>query len=335
MRRKRRNCRPVRSSLDGFVTNIARAAAPVELPDAAPGQILFRMTPPGWQPYLQLARLDRPIGWWLLVLPCWWSSVLASLVEHRPPDVLHLVLFVIGAMTMRGAGSTYNDIVDRFVDAKVERTRHRPIPSGRVSVAAARAFMVVQALIGFAVVLCFNRFTILLGIASLLIVAIYPFMKRVSSWPQFVLGLAFAWGGLVGWAAIFGSLAVAPVWLYAGAVLWTIGYDTIYAIQDARDDPGAGIKSTARLFGASIRPAIAVIYVGAVLLIETSLVTAGLSGSLLAQVSVAAFALHLAWQVWRIDAADPKRALALFRSNRNAGLILFAGLALTALAQAA
>lgn len=312
----------------------ARAVAPVELPDAARGQVLFRITPQAWVPYLQLARLDRPIGWWLLVLPCWWSSTLASLVAHHAPNIVHLCLFVVGAMTMRGAGSTYNDIVDRYVDAKVERTRHRPIPSGRVSVAAARLFLVVQALIGLAVVLCFNRFTILLGMASLAIVAVYPFMKRISSWPQLVLGLAFAWGGLVGWAAAFASLASAPVWLYAGAVLWTIGYDTIYAIQDARDDPAAGIKSTARLFGASVRPAIAAIYLGAVVLIEGAVVSAGAGGHLLAQAGVAAFAFHLAFQVWRIDAADPARALALFRSNRNAGLILFAGLALAAVVQA-
>jgi 4-hydroxybenzoate polyprenyltransferase len=314
------------------VTDNARAA-PVELPDAARGQLLFRITPQAWMPYLQLARLDRPIGWWLLVLPCWWSSALASLVAHQPPNLFHLVLFVVGAMTMRGAGSTYNDIVDRHVDAKVERTRYRPIPSGRVSVAAARVFLVFQALIGLAVVLCFNRFTILLGMASLVIVAIYPFMKRISSWPQLVLGLAFAWGGLVGWAAAFASLASAPVWLYAAAVLWTIGYDTIYAIQDARDDPAAGIKSTARLFGASVRPAIAVIYLGAVALVEGALIRAGVGDSVLAQGGVVAFALHLGWQVWRIDAADPARALALFRSNRDAGLILFAGLALAALAQ--
>ncbi|WP_246725481.1 4-hydroxybenzoate octaprenyltransferase [Beijerinckia sp. L45] len=305
------------------------------LPDAAPGQLLFRITPRSWQPYLQLARLDRPIGWWLLVLPCWWSSALASIAAHQPPHVSHLALFVVGAMAMRGAGSTYNDIIDRYVDAKVERTRYRPIPSGRVSVAAARIFLVFQALIGLAVVLCFSRFTILLGMASLVIVAIYPFMKRISSWPQLVLGLAFAWGGLVGWAAAMGSLAGAPVWLYAGAVLWTIGYDTIYAIQDARDDPAAGIKSTARMFGASVRPAVGVIYGGALILIEGALFSAGIGGNALAQLGVAGFALHLGRQIWRVDAADPVGALALFRSNRDAGLILFAGLALAALAQVA
>ena len=318
------------------MTDNARAVSPTEpLPDAARGQILVRITPRAWLPYLQLARLDRPIGWWLLVLPCWWSSVLASIVAHQPPHIVHLGLFVVGAMTMRGAGSTYNDIVDRFVDAKVERTRHRPIPSGRVSVAAARVFLVLQALIGLGVVLCFNPFTILLGMASLAIVAIYPFMKRFSSWPQLVLGLAFAWGGLVGWAAVFAALAPAAVWLYAAAVLWTIGYDTIYAIQDARDDPAAGIKSTARLFGPYIRPAIGVIYLGAVALVEGALSSAGVAGAVWAQIGVAGFVLHLGWQVWRIDPADPARALALFRSNRDAGLILFAGLVLAAFVQSA
>ena len=233
------------------------------LPDAARGQWLFRLTPPAWWPYLQLARLDRPIGWWLLVLPCWWSSALASGAAHQPLRLDHLALFVAGAMSMRGAGSTYNDIIDRHVDAKVERTRGRPLPSGRVGVSQARIFLVAQALVGLLVVLCFNWFTIFLGVASLGIVAVYPFMKRVTSWPQLVLGLAFAWGGLLGWAAARGALSPAAVWLYAGAVLWTVGYDTIYAVQDARDDPAAGIKSTARLFGGRIRTAVGLIYAGA------------------------------------------------------------------------
>ena len=207
------------------------------LPDAIARQWLIRATPAAWHPYLQLARLDRPIGYWLLVLPCWWSSAFASVVDGERPDVLHLILFLVGAIVMRGSGSTYNDIVDRDLDAKVERTRHRPVASGRVGVRAAKVFLVAQALVGFVVVIQFNRFTILLGIGSLAIVAIYPFMKRFSSLPQVVLGLAFAWGGLVGWAAHFGSLARPAVLLYAGAVFWTIGYDTIYAIQDARDDP--------------------------------------------------------------------------------------------------
>ena len=194
------------------------------LPDAVGRQLLFRVAPPGSVPYLQLARLDRPIGYWLLTLPCWWSSALASLVSHRPLAVWHLVLFLVGAIVMRGSGSTYNDIVDRDLDAKVERTCHRPIPSGRVTVGAARLFMVAQALVGFLVVIQFNLFTFALGMGSLAIVAIYPFAKRVTSWPQLVLGFAFAWGGLVGWAALLGSLSLPAAALYAASIVLNIGY---------------------------------------------------------------------------------------------------------------
>jgi 4-hydroxybenzoate polyprenyltransferase len=304
------------------------AASDPALPDAVGQQALFRLAPVAWRPYLQLARLDRPIGYWLLVLPCWWSSVLATLASHHAPNVWHLGLYLVGAIVMRGAGSTYNDIVDRDLDAKVERTRHRPVASGRVSVSAARTFLVAQALVGFLVVVQFNLFTIVLGIGSLAIVAVYPFMKRVTSWPQLVLGFAFAWGALVGWAAEYGSLGVPALLLYAGAVLWTIGYDTIYAVQDARDDPAAGIKSTARLFGAHARLAVGLIYAGAIVFIESALVAAGLGTNVLAQIGVIGLALHFAWQILRIDPVDPVGALALFRSNRDAGLILFAGLAL-------
>ena len=310
------------------------AAGGVALPDAVARQWLFRVSPAAWHPYLQLTRLDRPIGYWLLVLPCWWSSLVASLVAHAPPKLSHLMLFLAGAIVMRGSGSTYNDIVDRDLDAKVERTRHRPVASGRVSVAAARVFMVALALTGFVVVIQFNLFTILLGIGSLAIVAIYPFMKRVTSWPQLVLGFAFAWGGLVGWAARFASLAPPAFLVYAAAIVWTIGYDTIYAIQDARDDPAAGIKSTARLFGAHVRSAVGVLYAASALLIEAALVAGGVATSIAAQMGVIAFAAHLGWQVARIDANDSVGALRLFRSNRDAGLILAAGLAVATLLRA-
>jgi 4-hydroxybenzoate polyprenyltransferase len=310
------------------------AAGGVALPDAVARQWLFRISPAAWHPYLQLARLDRPIGYWLLVLPCWWSSLVASLVAHAPPQLWHLALFLAGAIVMRGSGSTYNDIVDRYLDAKVERTRQRPVASGRVSVAAARVFMVALALTGFVVVIQFNLFTIVLGIGSLAIVAIYPFMKRVTSWPQLVLGFAFAWGGLVGWAARFASLAPPAFLVYAAAIAWTIGYDTIYAIQDARDDPAAGIKSTARLFGAHVRIAVGVLYAASALLIEAALVAGGVATSIAAQLGAIAFAAHLGWQVARIDANDPVGALRLFRSNRDAGLILAAGLAVAALLRA-
>lgn len=292
-------------------------------------------TPAAWHPFLQLARLDRPIGYWLLTLPCWWSSLLASLASHERPDVWHLLLFLVGAIAMRGAGSTYNDIVDRHLDAQVERTRYRPVASGRVSVAAARVFLVAQALVGLAVVVQFNLFTILLGIASLAIVAVYPFMKRFTAWPQFVLGLAFAWGGLVGWSAHFATLAPAACLIYAAAVVWTIGYDTIYAVQDARDDPAAGIKSTARLFGRRIKSAVGLIYVASVVLLEAAVLAAGAGANPGAQAGVLGFALHLAWQIRRLDADDPAGALLLFRSNRDSGLIVCAGLALAALLAAA
>ena len=308
----------------------AGADAPV-LPDAVRRQIVFRLAPAGAVPFLQLARLDRPIGYWLLVLPCWWSSALASLAAHRPLDVWHLAQFLVGAIVMRGSGSTYNDIVDRDLDAKVERTRHRPVASGRVSVRAARVFLVGQALVGFLVVLQFNLFTILLGIGSLAIVAVYPFMKRFTSWPQLVLGLAFAWGGLVGWSAQTDGLAASAICVYAAAVLWTIGYDTIYALQDVRDDVQAGIKSTARLFGGHVRLAVGLLYAGSVLLLEGALSTGGVGAAPIAQMGVIGFALHLGWQIGRIVSSDPALALRLFRSNRDAGLILFAGLALAAL----
>ncbi len=285
---------------------------------------------PSWsRPYLRLARLDRPIGSWLLLLPCWWSAALAAVAAPaRLPDVLHLVLFFIGAFAMRGAGCTWNDIVDRDLDASVERTRSRPIPSGQVSVTQATAFLVLQALVGLAVLLSFNGFTIALGIASLAIVAIYPFMKRITYWPQIVLGLAFSWGALMGWAAWFGSLDAAPVLLYAGSISWVIGYDTIYAHQDREDDALIGIKSTALLFGPRTKPMLALFYSDAVVLIAVAGFLAG--GGVLFALGLAAFACHLVWQIVRLDTADPANCLAVFKSNRDAGLILFAGLVLNA-----
>ncbi len=299
------------------------------LPDAVPRHWTDR-APLGLRPYLRLARIERPIGWWLLLLPCWWSAALAAIATGRPyPDPVHCLLFWIGAVAMRGAGSTYNDIVDRDLDARVERTRDRPLPSGQVSVAQALAFLAALALVGLAVLLQFSRFAVATGIASLGVVALYPFMKRVIWLPQIVLGLAFAWGGLMGWAAAFGSLAWPAVLIYLAAVAWTIGYDTIYALQDIEDDEVAGIKSSARLFGARVRPAVAVCYGTAVTLLVASL--ALVRAGPVAYAAAAAFAAHLAWQVRTIDPRDGVLALRLFRSNRDAGLILFAGLALEAL----
>lgn len=295
------------------------------LPDSITGQLVFKLAPKSWHPLLQLARLDRPIGWWLLLLPCWWSSALASIYQGEPLRVRDLLLFFIGAVVMRGAGSTYNDIVDRDIDAKVERTKWRPLAAGRISVKAAALFLAAQCLAGLAVLLSFNGFTILLGFASLGIVCLYPFVKRVSSWPQVVLGWAFAWGALVGWAAAVGSLALAPLLLYLGAVFWTIGYDTIYAVQDIEDDALAGIGSTARLFGERLRLGVGLFYALAVTCIAAALLAAG--AGRLAQGGLALFALHLAWQAMRVDQNNGALALRLFRSNRDAGLMLFAGLA--------
>jgi 4-hydroxybenzoate polyprenyltransferase len=238
------------------------------------------------------------------------------------------VLFFIGAFAMRGAGCTWNDIVDRDLDGAVERTRSRPIPSGQVSVAQAALFLVLQALIGLAVLISFNGYTIGLGIASLAIVAVYPFMKRITHWPQIVLGLAFSWGALMGWAAAFGRLDAAPLLLYAGSISWVIGYDTIYAHQDREDDALIGIKSTALLFGSRTKPMLTLFYALAVVLIGAAGYAAG--AGIVFVIGLAAFAAHLAWQVRRLDIADPENCLAVFKSDRDAGLILFAGLVLDA-----
>jgi len=285
---------------------------------------------PGWsRPYLRLSRLDRPIGSWLLLLPCWWSAALAAVAaQARGPNPWHITLFFIGAFAMRGAGCTWNDIVDRDLDASVERTRSRPIPSGQVSRAQAALFLILQALVGFAVLISFNSFTIGLGIASLAIVAIYPFMKRITYWPQIVLGLAFSWGALMGWAAAFGRLDVPALLLYAGSISWVIGYDTIYAHQDREDDALIGIKSTALLFGARTKPMLALFYGLAVVLIGAAGLTAG--GGVIFALGLAAFAAHLGWQIVRLDIADPDNCLKIFKSDRDAGLILFAGLLLDA-----
>src|SRR5487761_443802 len=224
---------------------------------------------PMWsRPYLRLSRFDRPIGSWLLLLPCWWSAALAAgVVGHLSSLPLVLALFLTGAFVMRGAGCTWNDITDRDLDAKVERTRSRPIPAGQVGAGQTLVFLVAQALIGLAVLLQFDRFAIATGIASLAIVAVYPFMKRITWWPQVVLGLAFSWGALMGWAAAFARLDASPLLLYAGSIAWVIGYDTIYAHQDRDDDALIGIKSTALLFGPRTKPMLALFYSVAVVLI--------------------------------------------------------------------
>jgi 4-hydroxybenzoate polyprenyltransferase len=289
---------------------------------------------PSWsRPYLRLSRLDRPIGSWLLLMPCWWSAALSAGVAHQlRPLPLTIALFFIGAFAMRGAGCTWNDITDRDLDARVERTRSRPIPAGQVSVTQAFVFLVLQALVGLAVLLQFNRFAIVAGIASLVIVAVYPFMKRITWWPQVVLGLAFSWGALMGFAVTFGRIDLVALVLYAGSIAWVIGYDTIYAHQDTEDDALIGIKSTARLFGARTGLALAVFYALAVLLIGVALALAGVGYP--AWIGLAAFAVHLVWQISRLEIGDPALCLRLFKSNRDAGLLLFAGLLVDAVMRA-
>ncbi|MGN6309448.1 MAG: 4-hydroxybenzoate octaprenyltransferase [Xanthobacteraceae bacterium] len=290
---------------------------------------------PEWtRPYLRLARFDRPIGSWLLLMPCWWSAALAAGVAHDVSDLPRTVLlFFIGAFVMRGAGCTWNDITDRNLDTKVERTRSRPIPAGQVSVTQAFAFLVLQALVGLAVLLQFNRFAIVTGIASLAIVAVYPFMKRVTYWPQVTLGLAFSWGALMGFAVILGRLDPAALVLYAGSICWVIAYDTIYAHQDTEDDVLVGIKSTALLFGDKTKLALTIFYSLAVVLIGLGLWLAGAGWP--AALGLAAFAAHLAWQVRRLDISDSALCLRIFKSNRDAGLLLFAMLVIDAVLRAA
>lgn len=300
--------------------------------DAPRSHWVYRILPRAVWPYAQLARWDRPIGWWLLVWPCWWSAALAAVAYGRPgepvasllPDPVVLALFFLGAVAMRGAGCTYNDIVDANIDTAVERTRSRPLPSGQVTKRAAWTFLVVQALVGLAVLLQFNSFAIPLGLASLVVVAAYPFMKRFTNWPQLVLGLAFSWGALMGWAEEFGDLDGPALLLYAGSVLWTIGYDTIYAHQDREDDALVGVRSTARLFGDGTKSWLVGLYGGALVCFAGAITAADAPFPALA--GVVAAGAHMMRQVARLDIDDPAQCLAVFRSNGMVGWLVFLGL---------
>jgi 4-hydroxybenzoate polyprenyltransferase len=304
------------------------APLPAATPDAVRGGLVDSL-PPGMQPFARMARLDRPIGWWLLLIPCWWSEALAARMAGHVPSLATFLLFLIGAIAMRGAGSTWNDISDRDIDAKVARTRSRPLPSGAMSVKQASIFLVLQAVIGLAILLQFNHFAILIGLLSLLPVAIYPFMKRITHHPQVVLGLAFAWGALMGFAAHMATIPLAGLALYAGTIAWVVGYDTIYALQDLEDDAIVGIGSTALAYGEHVRLFVAAMFALALVLISLGMKMAG--SGIAGWIGMAGFAAHLGWQVMRVDRASPERALALFRANRDAGLILFAGLATDAI----
>ncbi len=295
-------------------------------PGDAPARSWVDRAPAAVQPYLRLARIDRPIGFWLLFWPCAAGLALGS-VNYRGDwrtTLLYGALFAIGALAMRSAGCVWNDITDRDIDARVARTRGRPIASGAVSVKAALVFFAALCLVGLAVLLQFNRFTILLGLGAMIPVAIYPFMKRITDWPQAMLGVAFNWGALVGWSALHGDLDLAPLLLYAGCFLWTIGYDTIYAHQDKEDDAIVGVRSTALLFGASTKPLLWLFYGGAVVL--WAFAFSAVQVHAMAWFGLAVTAFQLAGQIVRVRLDEPASCLAAFRSNRETGLLLFLSL---------
>jgi 4-hydroxybenzoate polyprenyltransferase len=299
-----------------------------QVADAVKDNWVDRFAPRATRPFLRLARADRPIGTWLLLLPCWWGLALAILSTGSASlaDLWIAAGCSAGAWLMRGAGCTWNDITDRHIDASVARTRSRPLPSGQVTVKAALIWLVVQCLVAFAILLSFNTSAIILGIAALLPVAIYPFAKRFTWWPQVFLGLAFNWGALLAWTAHTGSLGWPAVLLYVGGIFWTLFYDTIYAHQDTEDDALIGVKSTARLFGDNSPKWLRAFLVLTVVIIgAASIMVTVPSGNLLAVVVAlgGAWALgwHLAWQLTRFTPYDSDRLIMLFRSNRNAGLL--------------
>ena len=283
-----------------------------------------RIAPAWFRPYSRLARFDRPIGTWLLLLPCWWGAALAASSAASAPNPVHLVLFAIGALVMRGAGCTLNDIVDRNLDGKVDRTRNRPLPAGQVTVRQAVMFMGILAFIGLLVLVQFNTFTIVLGFASLAPVAIYPFMKRFTDWPQLFLGVAFNWGALVGWSAAMGGLSAPALVLYVGGIAWTLGYDTIYAHQDKEDDALIGIRSTARRFGDNTKPWLWFFYGLALVLIAAAAWSAGLGWAAYPLLLLAG--AHFVWQIRTLDIDDAEQCLNIFRSNRDTGLLVLAAL---------
>ena len=290
---------------------------------------------PAWaRPWLRLSRADRPVGTWLLLIPCWWGVALAGMGgAPRLGDLWIVAGCAAGAWLMRGAGCTWNDITDRHIDAAVARTRSRPIPSGQVGVRGALGWMMAQALVAFAILLSFPPLAIGLGVGSLALVAIYPFAKRFTWWPQVFLGLAFNWGALLAFAAQDGRLGLAAVLLYAAGIAWTLFYDTIYAHQDREDDALIGVKSTARLFGAQSGPWLWGFAAAAGVLMLGAVLAAGPTGAarIVALAGVGGFVAHLVWQMRRLDIDDPARCLAVFRSNRDAGLIVAGAFALATL----
>ncbi|WP_340300365.1 4-hydroxybenzoate octaprenyltransferase [Roseobacter sp. HKCCD5988] len=293
--------------------------------DAYQGNWVDHLAPAATRPYLRLSRADRPIGTWLLLLPCWWGLALSVAADPAGGTVYDLWIALgcaIGAFLMRGAGCTWNDITDRRIDAGVARTQSRPLPSGQVTVRGALIWAVVQALISFGILLTFQAAAIWFGILALLPVAIYPFAKRFTWWPQVFLGIAFNWGALLAWAAHQGNLSLAPILLYLAGIAWTLFYDTIYAHQDKEDDALMGVKSTARLFGENSAQ-----WLWGFLTLSAGLAAAAvmvvLSGAavILGLCGVVGFAAHMIWQMRQLDINNVDRCLSLFRSNRDAGLI--------------
>ena len=311
----------------------------IPVSDAAPQNWVDRYAPPATRPYLRLSRADRPIGTWLLLIPCLWGLSLAIAADpdgFKPWDAWIALGCALGAFLMRGAGCTWNDITDRHIDARVTRTKSRPLPSGQVTPKQAAVWMVAQALTAAAILFTYNGIAIILGLASLALVAVYPFAKRFTWWPQVFLGLAFNWGALFAYAAHTGTLALPAVFLYLAGIAWTLFYDTIYAYQDVDDDALIGVKSTARLFGDNAMPWLRGFAVLSILLMTMAtllalLDTASAMKLVLALCGIWAFGGHLVWQLARLQTDDPENCLRLFRSNRNAGLfpaLFLAGAAL-------
>jgi 4-hydroxybenzoate polyprenyltransferase len=306
-----------------------KTASAGAIPDAPCKNWVDRFAPEKLRPWLRLMRADRPIGVWLLLWPCWWSTALAGRAEQDLPDIRLLILFAIGAFAMRSAGCIYNDILDRDIDAKVARTQARPLASGVISVRAAFALIFALCFAGLGVLLQFNLFAICLGFASVGVVLIYPLMKRVTFWPQAFLGLAFSWGALMGWAATFGQLSLAAIVLYGAAIAWTIGYDTIYAHQDREDDEMIGLKSTALRFGTNTPIWLGLFYGATVGGLAFSGWLIGVGA--LFYVGLAVASVHLIWQVATLDIDDAQNCLERFRSNHAFGAIVFLAFAVDAI----
>jgi 4-hydroxybenzoate polyprenyltransferase len=294
--------------------------------DIQTGRLVFRLAPPRLHPYIKLARLDRPIGTWLLLFPCWWSLTLAAGgVAHMDARGWGLMmLFAAGAVLMRAAGCTVNDLWDRDLDAKVARTRTRPLPAGDITVRGALLFLAALLSLSLCILLILNGAAILLGLLSLALVAAYPLMKRVTWWPQLFLGFTFNWGALMGWAALRGGLPLhtesAPLWLYAGGIFWTLAYDTIYAHQDREDDALVGVKSTARLFGRHSKPFVAGFFLLAILCFGIAKYFGAYSG--LTPVFIVLAVLHAFWQVRSWDMGSPESCLKTFRANALFGWLV-------------